>query len=392
MMSMKVNYSVPLVCALLSLTLLGCDTPKPEQKKHAALPKNEVMLSADSPKRAYIKEAVVNLVQRPLMDPLSGEITYNENYTARVSSPISGRVIGSFAALGAHVRAGEKLAALDSPDLGQAQSDYASAVADLGLAERAFKRMEELYSHGIVPRKDYEQAQDTVTRAKSEADRAHLKLANFGTRSVRPDNRFSLQAPINGVITERNINPGMQVKPDLTDPLFVISDLSNLWLQMDVYEKDIDLIHVGAKVNVTVPAYPDEQFSATVTFINKVVDETTRTVKVRCALPNPKGKLLPSMYAAIDVQSDVGDQAVVIPLSALFTESESDWIYVDKGNGHYQKRPVKIGLRLKDKVVITEGLNPGESLVVDGALLLRAEEDLAEEGETEKTEAGAAKP
>ena len=390
MMSMKLNYPAPLAIALLGLSLLGCDSPKTEPKPHAAVPKNEVILSADSPKRAYIKDAIVTLVQRPLMDPLSGQITYNESYTARVSSPISGRVIGSFAALGARVRAGETLAKLDSPDLGQAQSDYAGAVADLRLAERAFQRMEELYSHGIVPRKDFEQAQDSVTHARSESERARLKLANFGNRGGRTDNQFALLAPINGVITERNINPGMQVKPDLTNPLFVISDLSNLWLQMDVYEKDIDLIHVGAKVIVTVPAYPDEHFTATVTFINQVVDDTTRTVKVRCSLPNPKVRLLPAMYAAIDVQSDPGDQAVVIPLTALFTESESDWLYVDKGNGHYQKRPVKIGLRLKDKVVISEGLNPGENLVVDGALLLRAEESLTDD-QTEKPEAGDAK-
>ena len=217
---------------LFSLTLLACQSEDNKPKTAAAVAprKNEVILAADSPKRAYIKENVVELVQRPLMDPLSGEITYNEIYTARVSSPIAGRVIGSFANLGTRVHVGDTLAQLDSPELGQAQSDAADAQADLHLAERAFQRQQELYAHGIVPRKDYEQTQDNVVRARSEAERARLKLANLGVHNARTDNRFALHAPIAGVITERTINPGMEVRADLAAPLFVISDLSNLWL------------------------------------------------------------------------------------------------------------------------------------------------------------------
>jgi cobalt-zinc-cadmium efflux system membrane fusion protein len=144
---------------------------------------------------------------------------------------------------------------------------------------------------------------------------------------------------------------------------------------MSVFEKDIGLIHVGAKVLVRVPAYPGETFTATVSYISQIVEDTTRTVKVRCILPNADNRLLPAMYAAIEVQSDPNDKAVVVPLTALFTEDESDWLFVAIGDGLYQKRPVNAGLRLKDRAVILEGLNPGDRLVVDGALLLRTEED-----------------
>jgi cobalt-zinc-cadmium efflux system membrane fusion protein len=319
------------------------------------------------------------------MDPVTGTVAYDETRTARVSSPIAGRVTGAIAALGASVKAGSTLAELDSPELGQAQSDYAEAVADLNLAARASQRVQELFAHGIVPRKDQEQAQDNLTRARSEAERARLKLANFGVTTGRTDNRFALHAPIAGVITERNINVGMEVRTDMPAPLFVISDLSKLWVQMAVFEKDIGLIHVGAKVLVRVPAYPKENFTATVSYINQVVDEKTRTVQVRCLLPNGDGRLLPAMYAAIDVQSDPNDKAIIVPLTALFTEGDSDWLFVAIGDGHYQKRPVKAGLRLKDKAIILDGLKEGERLVVDGALLLRTEEDAEQD-------AGVAKP
>jgi len=310
-----------------------------------------------------------------LMDQVTAAITYDETRTVRVASPIAGRVTGDIAALGAKLKAGDPLASLDSPDLGQAQADYAKAQADRNLAERVYQRQRDLFDHGVAPRKDFEQAQDEVSRTRSEAERARLKLANLGVKGERTDNRFILHAPISGEITERNINPGMEVRPDLATPLFVLSDLSRLWVLLDVFEKDIGLIHLGQQVLVKVPAWPEQEFKATVDYISRVVDDNTRTVKVRCVLPNPDKKLLPAMYAAVELQSDAGDLGIVIPLNSLFTEGESDWVFVAIDNDHYQKRPVRVGLRLKGKAVITEGLKPGERLVVGGALLLRTEQD-----------------
>lgn len=370
--------SIPfwLMLGTLVLGLSGCqpqDEPHKPQARH--VPRDEVELSPESPKRGYIKEAVVALSPRPLMEPVPGKLAYDETRTARVFSPIAGRVTGHIADLGAHVRAGDVLAELNSPELGQAQSDHANALADLKLAERAFQRVDELYAHGVAPRKDYEQAQDNLTRARSEAERTRLKLANLGVQGGRTDNRFVLHASIAGQITERNINPGLEVRPDLAAPLFVISDLTQLWLLMDVFEKDIGLIKIGGKVLFSVPSYPGERFTATVAYIGRVVDETTRAIQVRCVVDNAEGRLLPAMYATAEVQAEPDDKAVVAPLSALFTEGESDWLYVSLGGGRYQKRQAKVGLRLKDKAVILEGLKPGERLVVDGALLLRTEQD-----------------
>ncbi|CAA9891737.1 Membrane fusion protein, cobalt-zinc-cadmium efflux system [Candidatus Methylobacter favarea] len=375
-MSMRFINSIRLAASLMGMFLLACQPQHNIPARPAkALSTNEVVLGPESPKRGYIKEAVVELTPRPLMDPVAGKIAYDALRTARVSSPVAGRVIGSIAKTGVLVQAGDTLAELDSPELGQAQSAYTDALSDLELAKHAFQRMQELYLHGIAPRKDQEQARDNLTRARSEAERAHLKLANLGVRSGRMDNRFVLHAPLAGTITESNINPGMEVRPDLPAPLYVISDLSSLWLQMDIFEKDISLIHKGAQVLVQVPAYPGESFQATVAYIGQIVDETTRTVKVRCVLANADMRLLPSMYASVELQSTPNDLAVVVPLTALFTEDESDWVYIDAGDYHYQKRLVKAGLRLKGRAVILEGIKPGERLVVDGALLLRTEQD-----------------
>ena len=274
-----------------------------------------------------------------------------------------------------YVRAGDALVEIDSPELGQAQSAYADAISDLNLANRSFERIKELYDNGIAPQKEQEQSEDNLIHARSEAERARLKLINLGVRNRRPDNRFVLHSPVSGTITERNINPGMEVRPDLAAPLFVVSDLNELWVQMDIFEKDIGLIHIGATVLLQVPAYPGEDFTAKISYIGQVVDEATRTVKVRCILPNLDKRLLPAMFASIAVQSDPDDLSVVVPLNAIFAQDESDWVYVNIGDYHYQRRPVTVGLRLKDRAVILSGLKPGERIVVQGALLLRTEQD-----------------
>ncbi len=360
---------------LFSVLLIACQLQNSHtsEEQPAVQPSNEVILNPESQTHTHIKESVVKLVQRPIMAPVTGKIVYDETRTSRVTSPISGRVVGSIAELGIFAHKNDALAELNSPELGQAQSVYATALSELNLAERIYQRKKNLYEYDSAPLKDVEQAKADLDRIRNETERARLKLANLGIHNMRLDDRFILRAPISGTIIERNINPGMEVRPDQAKPLFVISDLNQLWVQMDIFEKDIGLIHLGAQVSLQVPAYPDESFTATVSYIGQVVDEASRTVKVRCIVPNPENRLLPAMFASIEVQSDPEDLAIVVPLTALFTEGQSVWLYVNMGNYHYQKRLVRIGLRLKDRAVVLEGLEAGEHLVIDGALLLRAE-------------------
>ena len=177
-------------------------------------------------------------------------------------------------------------------------------------------------------------------------------------------------------MVERNVNPGMEVRSDLDKPLYVVSDLKKLTLLMEVFEANLSKIKLGQKLSVSVPAYPGVVFPASVQYIAQILDENTRTVQVRCDLPNADGLLLPGMYATITVNSDPNDQAIVIPLTAVFTEGDADYVFVALEDHHYKQRPVNIGLRLKDKAVITGGLQANEQVVIEGALTLRAEEEV----------------
>jgi membrane fusion protein, heavy metal efflux system len=336
----------------------------------------EVYLAPDSPKKAYVKTAPLSLTQYPLVEPLAGKITYNESATSKVSSPVAGRVVNSPVKLGNFVKAGTILLELDSPDVADSEAAYAKAQADVSLANHAYNRQKELYAGKAVSRKDLEQAQDDFNDARSEAQRALGHLKNLHITTNQQDGRFALRASIPGVVVERNVNPGMEVRPDFDKPLFVVSDISKLTLLMEVFEVNLAKIKLGQKLSVSVPAYPGKIFPAVVNYIGQVLDENTRTVQVRCELPNPESVLLPGMYATITVESDPADQAIMIPLTAVFTEDEDDFVFIALDDNHFKQRPVKIALRLKDKAVITQGLKPEDKLVTEGALMLRAEEEV----------------
>jgi membrane fusion protein, heavy metal efflux system len=316
----------------------------------------------------------LDLVPAPIMEPVAGKIAYDETVTARISAPVTGRIVSQLPILGAKVNAHDPLLELDSPELGKAKEGYANALADARLAEGAYERAKSLFEHGVLPHKELQEAENTLTHARDDVSQGLMHLHNLGATDQQINNRYWVRSPIAGIVTERHVNPGLEVRPDLADPLFVVSDLSRLWVYMNVFEKDIGLIHVGSQVSVSVVAYPNHRFPAVVEYIDKLVDETTRSIKVRCRVANDDGKLLPAMYASIDVQSGPDDRALVIPLTALFTEGEGDQVFVKIGDGHYKQREVVVRLRMKDRAVIAEGLVPGETIVSEGALLLRTEE------------------
>ena len=374
---MPQQTKTPFLCSLLITALLSaCSDPIDKTKeitKIAAIA-GEVFLAEDSPKKAYIKTATLALSQHPLLEPLVGKISYDEKLTSRISSPVAGRVIATPITLGTPVQTGATLLELDSPDVASAEADYGAAEADYTLAQKAWDRQQELYAGKAISQKDLEQAQDALNGARSALQRAQQRLKNLHVNAGQSDGHFGLRSPVSGIVVERNVNPGMEVRPDLDKPLYVVSDLKKLTLLMEVFEVNLSKIKLGQKLSVSVPAFPGVVFPASVQYIAQILDENTRTVQVRCDLPNPDGRLLPGMYATINVNSDPEDQAIVIPLTAVFTEGDADYVFIALENHHYKQRLVNIGLRLKDKAIITDGLQANEQVVIEGALTLRAEE------------------
>jgi membrane fusion protein, heavy metal efflux system len=345
--------------------------PAPQRAKEPGI----LRFPEGAPQLSAIKVAPVDEFPVPLAEPLNGRVAYDENATARVSSPILGRVVRLEVLPGDTVKEGDTLLVMDSPDLAQAVSDMAKARADEVRKKQAFDRSKSLLEGGVVPRKDFESAEADYMQARAETRRAELRLQNLHVNpdAAGGDGHFNLRAPMGGVVADRQANPGMEVRPDLQNPLFVITSPARLWVIIDLPERNLSKVAVGHPVSVEVDAYPDQRFRGTIQRIGEIVDPVTRRVQVRCTIANPDRKLKPEMFARVTLLADENKRAVRVPNSALITEGLYAFVFVEKQTGVYEKRSVKLGVQDRDYSYIESGLEPGSRIVTVGPLLLNAE-------------------
>jgi membrane fusion protein, heavy metal efflux system len=182
-----------------------------------------------------------------------------------------------------------------------------------------------------------------------------------------------IRAPLGGVVTERTITNGQFVGVEST-PLMTIADLSAVWVQADVFERDLHSIAAGQKADVTTAAYPDDHFSAEVARVGTIVDAQTRTAKIRFVTANPGLRLKPGMFTTATLQLPRSDGALTVPAKAVFVEASRSYVYVQTGPAEFERRQVDTAPSGANRVRVTRGLAIGDRIVVDGVLLLRARE------------------
>lgn len=350
---------------------------KPQAQAPAQLGPATLRYPPGSPQLAFLRIQPVAAYPEPVTEMLNGRIAYDENRTARVSSPLTGRIAKLVKQPGDAVKAGDALAEIDAPDFVAAQADARRAEADFVQKRAAFERTRTLVEGEVAPRKDLEAAQAELQQAEAELRRARerLRILNLGRASA--GDRFVLRAPISGIVTERRANPGSEVRPDLPDPLFVISDPAHLWMIIDVPERVISRIERGQSVAIEVDAYPaeryGERFIGVVDYVGEVLDPATRRVPVRALVENPKRLLKPEMFARATPLASQGRELVRVPNSALATEGLYTFVFVEKEPGVLEQRPVTLAIRGRDESFLAEGLHPGERVVTSGTMLLNSE-------------------
>jgi cobalt-zinc-cadmium efflux system membrane fusion protein len=332
-----------------------------------------IKLAPGAPQLAAIKVAAVEEAPLPLAEPLNARIAYDENVTARVSSPIPGRVVRLVAAQGDVVKSGDPLVVVDSPELAAAVADLEKAVSDETRKKAAFERSGKLFESDVVARKELENARAEYDQARAEARRAELRLRNLGPAPGARGAEYALRAPIAGVVADRHVNPGMQVRPDLPEPLFTITDPTRLWVIVDLPERALGKVQPGRPVAIEVDAFPGERFTATVARIGEVVDPTTRRIPVRATLPNPQRRMKPEMYARATLLAGEGERAVRVPNEALVTEGLYTFAFVERAPGEFERRRLSFAFQTPESSYVLHGLVAGERVVTGGALLLNAE-------------------
>ena len=330
--------------------------------------------------------------------PATGKILVPENGVAVIGPVNQGRIVRLYAGQGSRVRKGQKLADLESADIDQAEADYLKALADyenalrssaaeVKLAQENYDRNKLLFEQKITAGKNLQSAEHDLEVAKAAAANsvngtkaaltaARRKLLILGLNDATIDAlakktdlaaTFSLNSPIDGIVVERNATVGASVGTDAN--VFKIIDLSRVWIDADVFEKDLPRVRPGQEVKLKVTAFPESTFSGKVILINSVVDPETRTVKVRTEVPNPDGRLKPDMFANVQIVTDVNRAAISIPQSAVLNDEGKTIVFVADGNG-YKKRQVQAGIQNNDRVEIVDGLTAGDKVVVKGNYLL----------------------
>jgi RND family efflux transporter MFP subunit len=301
-----------------------------------------------------------------------------------VTPLVAGRVTRVSAELGASVRRGQTLAQIYSPELAEAQTKYVSAKAMLEAHDRELQRTQKLVEIGAASRQEMERihAEHAAQTAAVESARSQLELLGVSASGIealgsgsKVNATTSVPAPIEGVITERAANVGLNV--DQASPLFTVVDLSTVWIVADVYEKDFSQVRIGNDATVTTSAYPGLSLRGRISYIDPQVNPETRTAKVRVEVPNPRGELRLGMYADVVVTGAPGASVPVVPRSAVQNVGNRTVVYLanPKEPGTFTEREVRLGDTSGEQVEVTAGLQPGDVVVTDGSFFVRAERE-----------------
>jgi len=366
----------------------SCDGPPPNAtgaNPPPAVDKGLVRLTAEEIKSAGIIVQPVTRSEFRTIRDFPGTVEPNEHALAEITTLVRGRVIDVYADLGREVKGGTLLALLYSSELGMAQSAYLKATAKLNVAERAFRRAELLLKEKVIGVAELQRREGEMLSLRAELREARDRLLILGLtdedlrnldRNHTIRSHVPVVAPFDGRIIARNLTKGEVV--ETTEKLFVVADLSDVWVTAVIPEKDIPYIRpdqtgTGQSVEVHVAAYPGQTFQGRITYVGDVLDPATRTMRLRLELPNPERKLKPAMYATVRVYSEPEANALLIPVSAVQRDRDRQFVFVEREPAIFEARDVKLGNSNGREIKVEDGLLEGESIVTNGAFVLKSE-------------------
>lgn len=409
------NFAVVLIAAaaLAAGFYLGRSSRNPDSEQeagHAGEPPHEheeesraaegglLTLSADAREKFDIQLVEVQPRSMGRTIEMTGTVGANESRRAHIRPLARGRIHEVYVQLGDHVRAGQPLLQYDNVELGEAQGEYVAALAEIEksrseteVARRSFERARSLVELGAIAAAELQKREAEFRNSMAETERRKAraalieeKLHRFGMtdaeiQKLGPDAKADyhresshnvLRAPFNGVITEFNAAPGETIDPE--DQVMLITDLSVVWVQADVYEKDLRLVREGTMAEVRVEAQPGRVFPGKITYVGDVLDPQTRTAKVRVEVDNPDRLLRLEMFAMVRIPTQERRAALMIPLESVHEIDRQTVAFVKRPEG-FEQRSVNLGERADGWIEIIGGLSKGEQVVTEGSFLLKSE-------------------
>jgi len=332
---------------------------------------------------AHIQVVAVEKTKLPRVLRLTGNATYNAFKTTPVFSAIGGPVNQILVAPGETVHAGQPLLTVNSPDYSAARSAYIKARDAFFLAEKVYNRAQDLYSHGAIAEADLQQAESGRIQAQADMQSSEDVLRALGLKDPeavmklppKTTSQIPVIAPVGGDIVERLVGPGQLLLAGATQ-IFTISDMSTVWVLVNIYQSDMAYVHAGDSVEITTDSYPDV-FHGKISYIGSALDPNTRTLQARIVTNNPGKKLKKDMYVVASVQAGAIRDALLVPDAAVLRDTENEpFVYVQSGSNQFARRQVKVGKSLGGHTQVTDGLKEGERVVGDGSLFLQFKNSL----------------
>lgn len=387
---------------------------KPEETIRRVV-EGKVVLSRDELSTSGIRTAAVTTGSVAVSLHLNGEVELAEDHIARITPRISGVVLDIGHQVGDLVARGDILCTLESMDLGEARAAYVTALAETRLTERNYRRWQQLYENGLKTQNEFWAAENKFIRAKLDRAAARSKLKALGVEddeirilerkgSAAVSNRYEVKSPVAGFVLDRqHMTPGEYLDP--TKQIFLVADLSELWVIAALYEKDLPAVHVGMKGIVRIRGYPDATFEGRVAYVGQQADEKTRTLPVRLTVQSwpeqaggKSGKkqpqaigvldafiLRPDTFVTVDLETSRKRGVLVVPSSAVQTVGDQTVVFIRTARPEhtqpsakedavaFEPRIVTVGAREANEVEVISGVALGEEVVVGNAYLLKSE-------------------
>jgi len=326
---------------------------------------------------------VVTITQAPMARilRLSGAVEYNDFKTTPVITQVGGPVSRVMVVKGEHVRAGQALLYVASPDYSLLRASYLKARDAFQLADKLYRRAQDLYSHGAIAQADLEQAESTRTQAKADFESSTDAIRILGIADPEtivakpPSTEIPLFSPVAGEVVDRLCSAGQLLAAAATQ-CFTLSDMSSVWVLVNIYQNDVAYVHVGDPVTIENESYPGV-VRGKIEYISPALDPSTRTLQARIESSNPGERLKKEMYVTAEVQAGMIPEALFVPNSSVLRDEQNmPYVYLQTGQAQFARRDVTLGETQAGKTQILSGLQANDRVVGDGSLFLQFQNSL----------------
>lgn len=371
-----------LAIILIPALFIACseNENKADNEKQNETKEGTIVLSKEAIEKINLKYVTAEIKPLNGFIKVPAVIITNQNNEALVGSLIQGRVHKVFVNVGDYVKTGQALMQIEGLEIGQLKGNYLKAKANLDFAEQEYKRQKTLFEQNVGSQKNYLTAKAEYEKALAEFHAEDKKIHSVGLSHEDIENIngnehtsgiLTIKSPIDGIIVERNVVIGQFVEPN-TDA-FRIININSVWADGQIYEKDILKISGKPTIEFFSPSIPNQTFKGKVIYIGQVVDEHTRTIKIRAEIQNTASKLKPNMFGEMLIPISSEAKGIVIPSESVIKDNNESYVFVVENDSTFRKQIVQIGVELNQMVEVIKGLKPGDKVVTKGAFFLKSE-------------------